>query len=154
MRKFMPLLCIVAACTSTGVSATILPQLPNQKAVSSHKLFVSSYTITSAYQTMSIDSGYAYSVFDNFDVYIGARLNEGDNSLLSGVGYSVTERLSIHGTLHTYKDYDQVDEAEAETTLSAELTSRLRLHENLDIHATLDYQDLEGGVEFGLGFRF
>ncbi|MGL6258376.1 hypothetical protein [Vibrio sp. WXL103] len=154
MRKFMPLLCIVTVCVSTGVSASNLPQLPNQKAVSSHKLFVSSYTSASAYQTMSIDSGYAYSVFDNFDVYIGARLHDGDNSLLSGVGYSVTERLSIHGTLHTFKDYEQIDDDEAETTLSAELTSRLRLNENLDIHATLDYQDLQGGVEFGLGFRF
>jgi hypothetical protein len=41
-----------------------------------------------------------------------------------------------------------------EKSLSAEVSSRLKLTENLDIHATLDYQEWQKGVEVGLGFRF
>ncbi|EEY44804.1 hypothetical protein VMA_002876 [Vibrio mimicus VM223] len=41
-----------------------------------------------------------------------------------------------------------------ESAISAELTSRLKLKENLDLHATLDYQEWQQGVEFGIGFRF
>ncbi|MDF4701671.1 ribonuclease regulator, partial [Vibrio parahaemolyticus] len=32
--------------------------------------------------------------------------------------------------------------------------SRVKITDNLDLHATLDYQDLQPGFEVGLGFRF
>ncbi|MGI1896695.1 ribonuclease regulator, partial [Vibrio campbellii] len=40
------------------------------------------------------------------------------------------------------------------SSLAAEVSSRVKITENLDLHATLDYQDWQQGFEVGLGFRF
>ncbi|MCG6282716.1 hypothetical protein K6U46_15840, partial [Vibrio diabolicus] len=74
------------------------------------------------------------------------------NGFLSGVSYKVSERFSLKSTLYSVnklsEDNKRVD------VLSAEVSSRLHLTENLDLHATLDYQEWQQGIEFGLGFRF
>ncbi|CAM4253389.1 hypothetical protein ACPV5L_12090 [Vibrio astriarenae] len=154
MRKLTSLFCVLSCALSTTAWAVELPKLPANASASNHKIFVNSHSSQAYSQSMSLESGYAYSIFDNFDVYVGARLNEKDNGFLSGVSYSVSDRISVRGSLHSYKDVEQGERNETEQGLSAELTSRLRLSENIDVHATLDYQEWQSGVEVGLGFRF
>lgn len=155
MRKLTSLFCVCSCCAfSFSAWAVELPKLPANASVSNHKIFVNSHSSQAYSQSMSLESGYSYSIFENFDVYVGARLNEKDNGFLSGVSYSVTDRISVRGSLHSYKEVDAGENSETEQGLSAELTSRLRLSENIDVHATLDYQEWQSGLEVGLGFRF
>ncbi|MCW8332220.1 hypothetical protein J4N42_11495 [Vibrio sp. SCSIO 43135] len=145
-------LSLLVACPL--VNAADLPVLPQHQASSPHKLFVSTEKDSSGFDTWKIDSGYAYNVFDKIDLYVGTRIDnarEGESGFLSGVNYQVTERISVKSTLHSYST---VIEEERTDKISAEVSSRLKLTENLDLHATLDYQEWQQGVEFGLGFRF
>ncbi|HAH03666.1 MAG TPA: ribonuclease regulator, partial [Vibrio sp.] len=43
---------------------------------------------------------------------------------------------------------------DSEKSVAAEVSSRVQLTDNLDLHATLDYEEWQQGVEVGLGFRF
>ena len=136
--------------------ATELPPLPSQQAQSPHKIFLSSENDQRDFDSWKIDGGYSYNVFDKIDLYVGARLNNNDKinetGFLSGVSYQVTPRVSVQSMLHSSSE-DTLEDGK-DTRLSAEVSSRLKLTENLDIHATLDYQEWQKGVEVGLGFRF
>lgn len=154
MRQFTPLMCVLFCVCSTPTLAVDLPKFPSQTFESNHKVFFNSNSSQTDSQSMSLESGYSYSIFESFDIYVGARLSEKDNGFLSGVSYSVTDRLSVRGSVHNLKEIEASDVNEIDQGLSAELTSRLRLSENLDVHATLDYQEWQSGVEVGLGFRF
>ncbi|EGA68535.1 hypothetical protein VISI1226_20081 [Vibrio sinaloensis DSM 21326] len=150
-------LCLTALLFAGSLSATELPPLPSQQSSSPHKIFLSSENDQNDFDTWKVDGGYAYNVFDKIDLYVGARLNNSDRvnetGFLSGVSYQVTPRVSLSSTLHSYNN-DNSTEEKVEGSLSAEVSSRVRLTENLDIHATLDYQEWQQEVEFGLGFRF
>lgn len=149
-------LCLSTVLFAGSLCATELPKLPSQKLTSPHKVFLSSENDQREFDTWKVDGGYAYSVFDNLDVYVGARVNNSatanETGLLSRVSYQITPRVSLASTLHSYSS-ETVDEKK-EPALSAEVSSRVRLTENLDLHATLDYQEWQQEVEFGLGFRF
>ncbi|KQB01770.1 hypothetical protein XV91_05350 [Vibrio metoecus] len=135
--------------------AETLPALPSENTPSAHKLFFASDNSSQHFDSWTIDSGYAYNVFEDIDLYVGARINnnkQGENGWLSGIRYQFTERLSFKSTLLSTANPDKTKSKEA--ALSAELSSRLKLSENLDLHATLDYQEWQQGVEFGIGFRF
>jgi hypothetical protein len=97
-----------------------------------------------------------YNVFRDVDLYVGARvnssLNGGENGFLSGVSYKISDRFSVKSTLYTANKNSE-DNKRSEV-MAAELSSRLHLTENLDLHATLDYQEWQQGIELGLGFRF
>ncbi|SEG13354.1 ribonuclease regulator [Vibrio hangzhouensis] len=146
---------VLFSATSLAVE---LPALPAQHNASPHNFFLSSgtkATNTDTFDEWSIDSGYSYSVFDSLDVYIGARLNNSNESnnggILSGVSYQVSDRLSVQSTVRGY----QVEENEQKQgAMAAEISSRVRLTENLDVHATFDFEKVQQGVEVGLGFRF
>ncbi|WP_117233733.1 ribonuclease regulator [Vibrio maerlii] len=142
--------------------ASDLPTLPSHKETSPHKLFISSeQNSNQSFDTWTIDSGYAYSILDDVDIYIGARVNNGneirENGFLSGVSYQFNDKIVFKSTLHA-KDRPEDDvvsgNAKFKDSVTAEVSSRVKLSENIDIHATLDYEQFEQGIEFGLGFRF
>ncbi|NAW61190.1 hypothetical protein CAG58_04315 [Vibrio sp. V31_P5A7T61] len=139
--------------------AVTLPSLPSEPSRSAHTVFLYSDPNSQTFDSWVIDSGYAYNVFRNVDLYVGARINsssasinDASNGFLSGVSYKVNERISVKSTLYSSTKYD--DQKRRYDAFSAELSSRLRLSENLDLHATLDYQEWQQGIEFGIGFRF
>ncbi len=119
------------------------------------QLFIASDNSSQSFDSWTIDGGYAYNLFNDIDLYVGARihnrLDNGAQGWLSGIGYQFTERLSFKSTLIASP---KVESKNQEAVVSAELSSRLKLTENLDLHATLDYQEWQQAVEFGVGFRF
>ncbi|EGR0603531.1 hypothetical protein FG060_08855 [Vibrio cholerae] len=135
--------------------AELLPALPSESNASPHKLFIASDNSSQSFDSWTIDGGYAYNLFNDIDLYVGARihnrLDNGAQGWLSGIGYQFTERLSFKSTLIASP---KVESKNQEAGVSAELSSRLKLTENLDLHATLDYQEWQQAVEFGVGFRF
>ncbi|MGF1696751.1 hypothetical protein L4D20_08160 [Vibrio kyushuensis] len=139
------------------VSATPLPSLPslaNSATTSPHRLFVTSEQGPTQFDSWKIDSGYSYSLFDKIDLYVGTRVNNSDsneNGFLSGVSYQLTNRVSVKSTLHSYSEV--IDDTKSDS-VSAEVSSRMKITDNLDLHATLDYQEWQQGIELGLGFRF
>ncbi|MCK6262425.1 hypothetical protein KP803_03980 [Vibrio sp. ZSDE26] len=136
------------------VHASPLPPLSASGNNSPHSLFVSSEQGASQFDSWKVDSGYSYNLFDKIDLYVGTRLDNsdnGENGFLSGVSYQLTNRVSLKSTLHTYSEV--VDDTKSDT-ISAEVSSRMKLTDNIDLHATLDYQEWQQGIELGLGFRF
>ncbi|WP_299685441.1 ribonuclease regulator [uncultured Vibrio sp.] len=149
------LLILLAFAMPVVCSANSLPQLSSQSDRSSHKFFISTQNASNeSFDTWKVDSGYAYSLFSDVDLYVGTRINSAslkyESGLLSGVSYQFSERVSFNSSLHTYKDETEG----SEQSVAAELSSRLQLTDNLDLHATLDYEEWQQGVELGLGFRF
>jgi hypothetical protein len=138
--------------------AVTLPTLPALAKESPHRLFMSSQTQTdSEFDSWTIDSGYSYSLFDSVDLYVGARIDNtsatnSENGFLSGVSYSFNERISLNSTIHTKTG--QLESGEEENKVSAEVTSRVKISDHLDLHATVDYEQWQQGIEVGLGFRF
>lgn len=139
-------------------NANSLPLLPSQLDTSAHKFFISSQSSTNEYfDVWKVDSGYSYSVFNNVDLFVGARINSDalkhENGFLSGVSYQLSDRISFNSTLHTYSSEENAEQGK-EKSIAAEVTSRVQLTDNLDLHATLDYEEWQQGVEVGIGFRF
>ncbi|MEZ9057082.1 ribonuclease regulator [Vibrio pelagius] len=139
-------------------NANSLPLLPSQLDTSAHKFFISSQSSTNEYfDVWKVDSGYSYSVFNNVDLFVGARINSDalkhENGFLSGVSYQLSDRISFNSTLHTYSSEENTEQGK-EKSIAAEVTSRVQLTDNLDLHATLDYEEWQQGVEVGIGFRF
>ncbi|MGC9421732.1 MULTISPECIES: hypothetical protein [Vibrio] len=153
MNQRLALFCL---CLTTSVSAASLPSLPSEQIDSAHSLFISSEPNSQAFDSWVIDSGYAYNIFRNVDLYVGARINSsingGKNGFLSGVSYKVNERVLFKSTFYSSTTVDE--ENRRNESISAELSSRLRLSDNMDLHATLDYQEWQQGIEVGIGFRF
>ncbi|MGF1752463.1 ribonuclease regulator [Vibrio makurazakiensis] len=154
MRKqlFFLSLVVPAIC-----QANTLPELPSHTKPSAHKFFVSSQSAPSedSFDIWKVDGGYSYNVFKSVDLYVGARVDNSiqgnDNGFLSGVSYQVSDKISVKSTLHTYVNDEDNDNS---STVAAEVSSQMQLTDNLNIHATLDYEEWQQGIEFGLGFRF
>lgn len=138
---------------SWGVSAADLPDLKIDAEKSPHKLFLSSDSNQHSFDSWTIDSGYAYNLFDKVDVYVGTRLDKNKESgFLSGLKYQISPRLSLKSSLHSYNNENAPQGQE--NGIAAEVSSRVHLTEHLDLHATLDYQEWQQGFEVGIGFRF
>lgn len=153
--KQLNLISILFLCFSSVAFATELPALPHQQKASPHGLYLSSEQANHNFDSWKIDGGYSYNVFKDIDLYVGARIDKSNSSdesgLISGVSYQVNNRVSVKSTLHSYTETINNEKLD---TLSAEVSSRVRLTENVDLHATLDYQEWQQGFEVGLGFRF
>ena len=156
MKKWIFLLLFVVS----GISvASDLPPLPGKTSSSPHKLFISSENHqTDNFDVWNIDGGYAYELFDSVDLYVGARVNNSPNQnqsgFLSGISYHLNNRVTVKSTVRSYKNETIEGVREEDTILAAEVSSRVKITENLDLHATLDYQEWQQGFELGLGFRF
>mgnify|MGYP006234271089 CR=1 FL=1 len=73
---------------------------------------------------------------------------------MSGISYHLNNRVTVKSTVRSYKNETIEGVREEDTILAAEVSSRVKITENLDLHATLDYQEWQQGFELGLGFRF
>ncbi|TPA29327.1 ribonuclease regulator [Vibrio parahaemolyticus] len=156
MKKWLFLLLF----SVSGVSfANHLPPLPGKTSTSPHKLFISSESYqTDSFDVWNIDGGYAYELFDSVDLYVGARVNnsptQNQSGFLSGISYHFNDRVTVKSTVRSYKSENSNGIQTEDSSLAAELSSRVKITDKLDIHATLDYQDWQQGFEVGLGFRF
>ncbi|KJY82176.1 hypothetical protein TW81_13795 [Vibrio galatheae] len=153
MKTTLSLSVLLFACP---LFAAELPLLPSQQTTSPHKIFLSTENDQNDFDSWKIDGGYSYNLFDKVDLYVGARLNNSnkvnETGFLSGVSYQLTPRVSLQSTLHSYSDATVTNRKES--NVAAEVSSRMKLTDNLDVHATLDYQEWQKGLEIGLGFRF
>lgn len=154
MKVILGIFCLVLTVSAHAVT---LPTLPSQQAASPHNMFLYTGQDNQSFDSWVIDGGYMYNIFRDVDLYVGARVNAsingGENGFLSGISYQVTERVSVKSTLYSVNNNDDEDR-KSNDSLSAELSSSLRLSDNLDLRATLDYQQWQQGIEVGLGFRF
>ncbi|EML0424862.1 ribonuclease regulator [Vibrio parahaemolyticus] len=156
MKKWLFLLLFLVS----GVSfANDLPPLLGKTSTSPHKLFISSESYqTDSFDVWNIDGGYAYELFDSVDLYVGARVNnsptQNQSGFLSGISYHFNDRVTVKSTVRSYKSENSNGIQTEDSSLAAELSSRVKITDKLDIHATLDYQDWQQGFEVGLGFRF
>ncbi|HAT8491557.1 TPA: ribonuclease regulator [Vibrio vulnificus] len=137
--------------------ANNLPAL-NPTKTSPHKLFLTSESQTEeSFDVWNIDGGYAYQLFDSVDLYVGARVNNSQTAnqsgFLSGVSYQISDRVVVKSTIRSFKVQEESG-TEHNGNFAAEVTSRVKISEQLDLRATLDLQEWQQGIEFGLGFRF
>jgi hypothetical protein len=152
--------CLTLCCALLSrASAAELPALPlPSTAPSPHKLFLASHPSQNAeeFDLWKVEGGYAYTLFDSVDLYVGARLDNSElnnqNGFLSGVSYRFSDKVSLDSTLSSTRE--RQENGKRENVLSAEVTSRVQLSDHLHLHATLDYEEWQQGVELGLGFRF
>ncbi len=161
MRVIISIACLLIAFS---IQAEQLPPLPSEQTGSPHSLFLTSGhdADSSEFSGINIDGGYSYNLFSDIDFYVGARIKQSDSQgkelrqesgLLSGVSYQVTEKVILRSMVHSYYNQESDQESGART-VAAEISSRLQLTDDLDLHATLDYREWQQGVEVGLGFRF
>jgi len=154
MKVILGIVCLVFAWSAQAVP---LPPLPSQQIVSPHNVFFTTEQDNQSFDSWVIDGGYMYNIFRDVDLYVGARVNSsingGENGFLSGVRYQLTERVSVKSAVYSLNRSDD-DSKRGNDSLSAELSSSLRLSDNLDLRATLDYQQWQQGIEVGIGFRF
>jgi len=153
------LLCLLVLVLPAISLANTLPPLPSKTAPSPHKLFISSENYQNdSFDVWNIDGGYAYELLDSVDLYVGARVNnsptQNQSGFLSGISYQYNDRVTLKSTVRSYKAESADGIKEDDSSLAAEVSSRVKITDNLDIHATLDYQDWQQGFEVGLGFRF
>lgn len=115
--------------------------------------FLSSQSHQQSFDIWQIDSGYAYSVTDNTQLYVSTHLTTSTDSqpassgLASGVKYSVSPRISINSAITSETVNNQ-------TTLGLELSSQYDVSQKVNVRATVDYAELEKIIELGLGFSF
>jgi len=100
-----------------------------------------------------IDSGYAYSLNNNLELYLSTRLSSGNDiisasrGVLSGVKYQVTPKVSLKSAVTS-------ETVERDTILGVEFSSQYRMTEKVNLHATVDYEALEQIYLLGIGYRF
>lgn len=142
---------LVVALPTTAAESRLLNILDDN---SSSGWFMSSQSKgAEQFDLWQIDSGYAYSISDNTELYLSTRLKSGNESqaasrgMLSGVKYSFTPKLSLQSAV-TSETQDQ------DTVMGVEISSNYEVTEKLNLHATLDYEGLEQIYQFGIGFRF
>ncbi|ORT48353.1 hypothetical protein ST37_19320 [Vibrio sp. qd031] len=131
------------------------PTLPNiEESESKHKVFMNSKSQTNeGFDVWQIDSGYAYNLFDSFDLYVGTRIkntdSEADRGFLSGVSYQFNHKISVNSTLYT-GDTAVIEEP----SFNAEVSGNFEMSNGLNLHATLDYDEWQQGITVGLGYNF
>ncbi|MCP4957496.1 hypothetical protein [Photobacterium aquimaris] len=106
-----------------------------------------------SFDVWQIDSGYAYSVTDNTQLYVSTHLTTStdyrptSSGLTSGVKYTVSPRISINSAITS-------ETMNNKTTLGLEFGSQYDVSQKVNVRATVDYAELEQIIELGLGFSF
>ncbi len=154
MRRFLIIFVFFSASFPCLSNANDLPVLNQQP--SSFNWFLSTQTSTKEqFDLWKVDSGYRYSVIDSFELYIGTRLlaAEGNDDLeqgfLSGLTYHLTEKISFQSTLLT-RNTSETNSVQTDI----EVSSRLKITNKVDLHATIDVEDIEQVFQLGIGFSF
>ncbi|PSU25528.1 hypothetical protein [Photobacterium phosphoreum] len=149
------LLTFLTLPTTTQAAATIKTNLTyngGQKLTSGW--FLSSQSRhQQRFDVWQIDSGYAYSMTDNTQVYVSTHLTTSTkhqpstSGLASGVKYTLSPKISINSAITS-------ETINNETTLGLEFSSQYDVSQKVNVRATVDYAELEKIIELGLGFSF
>ncbi|PSU22624.1 hypothetical protein [Photobacterium kishitanii] len=149
------LLTFLIAPTMTQAAASIEKNLTynDGKKLTSGWFLSSQSRQQQSFDVWQIDSGYAYSVTDNTQLYVSTHLTSGtdtqsaSNGLTSGVKYAVSPRVSINSAITS-------ETMNSHTTLGLEFSSQYDVSQKVNVRATVDYAELEQIIELGLGFSF
>lgn len=153
MRKLLiTIALLVVALPTTAAEKGLFDLLGSDSSLSGW--FMSSQSKSAEqFDVWQIDSGYAYALSDNTELYLSTRLKTGNDSqaasrgLLSGVKYSLSPKLSLKSALTS-------ETLEQETVMGVEVSSQYDVTEKVNLHATVDYESLEQIYQLGIGFRF
>ncbi|USD65726.1 ribonuclease regulator [Vibrio sp. SCSIO 43136] len=159
MKKVLLASLLVLPAISVAGPLDLLPK--SEPTESAHKFFMSTYNSTQSqgesFDVWNIESGYAYNVFGDVDLYIATSMSNSqsnqNNGFLSGVSYQFNDRITVNSGLRAQVNKD-IDANEQDKKLSAEVSSRVKLSDNIDLRATLDVEEWQQGIEVGLGFSF
>lgn len=105
------------------------------------------------FDVWQIDSGYAYSITENTQLYLSTQLISGteqqavSQGIKSGIKYTITPKISVQSAITTAIQ-------NKDTKLGVELSSQYDVSEQINLRATVDYEELEQIIELGLGFNF
>jgi hypothetical protein len=153
--SIVALLTFLTLPTTTQAAATIKTNLTyngGQKLTSGW--FLSSQSRhQQRFDVWQIDSGYAYSMTDNTQLYVSTHLTTSTehqpatSGLASGVKYTLSPKISINSAITS-------ETINNETTLGLEFSSQYDVSQKVNVRATVDYAELEKIIELGLGFSF
>ncbi|CAM4131077.1 hypothetical protein [Vibrio neonatus] len=124
---------------------------------SPHRLFMSATPSSGEqFDEWRVDTGYAYSVFENIDLYVATRISSSaerhsSRNFLSGVNYHFSNKLSLNSAIYASPDVEAVSISDY---MGAELSGQYMLTESLNLKATLDYEEWQSAIEVRLGFSF
>ncbi|WP_165312193.1 hypothetical protein [Vibrio ziniensis] len=158
MRLVLGITCLLIIFSAHSEPLPVLSSEQN-RTFSKFYLADEPYREENRHKEISIDNGYIYAVFNDIDVYFGTGIpsshvgisSSNENGFLSGVSYQLNSKVILSSSVQSYFSNRDGD---ININITAELTSRLQLSEDLDLRATLGYQEWQQGVEVGLGFRF
>ncbi|GAD80705.1 hypothetical protein [Vibrio ezurae] len=122
-----------------------------------HRFFMSAISGSGEqFDEWKVDTGYAYSVFENVDLYVATRISSSTDThssrgFLSGVNYHYSNKLSLNSAIYASPDVDAIS---IRDYMGAELSGKYMLTESLNLKATLDYEEWQSAIEVKLGFSF
>ncbi|OBT07388.1 hypothetical protein A9264_07715 [Vibrio sp. UCD-FRSSP16_10] len=142
-------------------SSTISSPANLTETQSPHRLFMSAAPSSGEqFDEWRVDTGYAYSVFDNIDLYVATRISSSEHNenrgsinrgFLSGVNYHFNHKLSLNSAIYASPDSEAVTISDY---IGAELSGKYMLTDNLNLKATVDYEEWQSAIEVKLGFSF
>ncbi|MDX1303340.1 hypothetical protein [Photobacterium sp.] len=152
MKKLLLTLALLVVALPTtaaekGLFSLIGDNTPSGWFISSHSRAADQFDL------WQIDSGYAYSLNNNLELYLSTRLSSGNDlisagrGVLSGVKYQVTPKVSLKSAITS-------ETVDRDTILGVELSSQYKMTEKVNLHATVDYEALEQIYLLGIGYRF
>ncbi|WP_087022118.1 hypothetical protein [Thaumasiovibrio subtropicus] len=115
------------------------------------------------FDVWQLNSGYSYSVAPNLQLYLSTSLYSGNETveptrgLTSGIKYGITPRVSIESAVTTSLSSTPEDiqnDEKVASPVSFEVSSRFHITENVNVHATYDYESVEQQYILGIGYRF
>ncbi len=151
MKYVFAILAFALACPTLAAQSLPTSEVTETR----HKVFMSSKNqLNEGFDVWQIDSGYSYSLFESVDLYVGTRVKnsqlEADKGFLSGISYQFNDKISVNSSL--YKG--DHNELQTDSGLGAEVSGSFEVSEGLNLHATLEHDEWQQGITFGLGYNF
>ncbi|WP_413112999.1 hypothetical protein [Thaumasiovibrio sp. DFM-14] len=143
-----------------GTYCYAAPSINEKQSDDSGFYLSSSTTKKHNFDMWQLNSGYSYSVSSNLQLYLSTSITAGNEHLepergiASGIKYGFTPRFSIESALTTSLNSPTETPSKQTAPLGFEVSSRYRLTELVDVHATLDIEQIESQYVLGIGYRF
>ncbi|WP_064605881.1 hypothetical protein [Photobacterium sp. J15] len=153
MKKLLITIALLVVALPTKAAEKGLFNLSENTPDSSGWFLSSESKSAEQFDVWQIDSGYAYALTDNTELYLSTRIKSGNESkatsrgLLSGVKYNLSSKISLKSAVTS-------ETIERETVLGVEVSSQYEVTDRVNLHATVDYEALEQIYQLGIGFRF
>lgn len=153
MKQLLITIALLVVALPTTAAEKGLFNLIEQDGSSSGWFMSSQSKSAEQFDVWQIDSGYAYALSDNTELYLSTRLKTSNQSqaatrgLLSGVKYSLSSKISLKSALTS-------ETVERDTVMGVEVSSQYEVTDRVNLHATVDYEALEQLYQLGIGFRF